>query len=241
MRCRRALTLINELLDRELGEKDRLELEAHLETCSSCRQVYEDLKMIKTMVTPAGDLEPSEGLWERLKIKLQAEVIPQLEGRKAEAIPAKFERKKIGWFPIPSPVFKYAVTGLVIMMLLAGAFFLGRNIRHSARPEIQVASSNPALQKVEEAEYYYRKAIESLLQAVRQSENGLPPEMVEVLQANLNVLDRTIDLCQQAVRARPDDLQAREYLLSAYNSKTKVLNTFLAARKSLTSSGLEKL
>ncbi|MGB9893156.1 MAG: hypothetical protein ACPLRA_01995, partial [Candidatus Saccharicenans sp.] len=210
------------------------------EECPACRQVYEDLRAMKTMVTPADELEPSERVWEKLKSRLQAEVIPQLQDRKAAVIQEKPVRKITSWFQIPSPVFKYAVASLVFLTLIAGAFFLGRNYQKPGQPEIQVASENPALQKIQEAEFYYHKAIQSLTQAL-ESTNGLPPEMVEVLQANLSVLDRTIDLCQQAVNDQPDNLQAREYLLSAYDSKANFLNNMLETKKSLTSRGLEKL
>ncbi|MDP1465796.1 hypothetical protein, partial [Klebsiella pneumoniae] len=84
------------------------------------------------------------------------------------------------------------------------------------------------------AEFYYQKAVQSLTQALESSENGLPPEMAEILQANLGLLDRTIDLARQAVNDQPDNLQAREYLLSAYSSKASFLNTMLETKKSLT-------
>ena len=241
MKCHKSLRLINELLDGELGEKDRNLLQAHFEECPACRQVYEDLKAMKTMVAPADELEPSERVWEKLKGRLQAEVIPQLKDRAAAVIQEKPVSKRTNWFQLPSPVFKYAAASLVFLALIAGAFFLGRNYQKPGQPEIQVASENPALQKIQEAEFYYRKAIQSLTQALESTDNGLPPGMVEVLQANLSVLDRTIDLCQQAVNDQPDNLQAREYLMSAYNSKANFLNNMLETKKSLSAPGLGKL
>ena len=241
MRCHQAQRLINELLDGELREQDRLQLQAHLASCAGCRELYEDLKTIKDTVVPAGEMEPSKEVWEKLKSRLQAEVIPQLEERTEAVKQQRRFGKKARWFQLPSPVFKYGLASLVFLALMAGAFFLGRNYRHWAQPEIQVASENPALQKIQEAEFYYRQAIQSLTQAVEESGNGLPPEMVEILQANLSLLDRTIELCQQAVNEQPDNLQAREYLLSAYNSKARFLNGLLETKKSLTAPGLEKL
>ncbi|MGQ9801403.1 MAG: anti-sigma factor family protein [Candidatus Saccharicenans sp.] len=241
MRCHQAQRLINELLDGELREKDRSQLQAHLDSCRDCRELYEDLKAIKDTVVPADEMEPSKEVWEKLKSRLQAEVIPQLEER-TEAV--KQERslgKRTRWFQLPSPVFRYGLVSLVFLALMAGAFFLGRHYRQAPQPGVQVAAENPALQKIKEAEFYYRQAIQSLTQAVEESGKGLPPEMVEILQVNLSLLDRTIELCQQAVNEQPDNLQAREYLLSAYNSKASFLNGLLETKKLLSTPGLEKL
>lgn len=243
MRCHQSRRLINELLDGKLCEQDRRQLLAHLDSCSLCRTLYEDLKAIKEAVVPADELEPSKQVWEKLKNRLQAEVIPQLEERQAVRLSEteKISGQKSRWFRLPSPVFRYGVATLVFLALVTGAFFLGRNSRHSTRMGVQVASENPALQKIQEAEFYYRQAIQSLTQAVEESGNGLPPDMTEILQANLSLLDRTIELCQQAVNEQPDNLQAREYLLSAYNSKVSFLNNLLETKKSLSTPGLEKL
>ncbi|MBC7349658.1 MAG: zf-HC2 domain-containing protein [Candidatus Aminicenantes bacterium] len=241
MRCHEAQRLINELLDGELREQDQSQLQAHLDSCRDCRELYEDLKAIKDIVVPAGEMEPSKEVWEKLKSRLQVEVIPQLQSGRNAVEAEKSLEKKASWFQLPSPVFKYGLASLVFLALMAGAFFLGRQYRQEPKPGVLVAFENPALQKIQEAEFYYRQAIQSLTQAVEESGNGLPPEMVEILQANLSLLDRTIELCQQAVNEQPDNLQAREYLLSAYNSKASFLNGLLETKKSLSAPGLEKL
>jgi len=237
MKCHKAWRLINELLDGEIREKDRLRLEAHLKGCSACRQVYEELKAMKALVAPAEAVEPADSVWERVKNRLQAEVIPGLQEESARNAREKLAENRIPWFKQPSTAIRYAMATIVFVALVAAAFFLGRNFEKTARPQLQAAAGNPALQKIQEAEYYYKKAIESLFQAVRESENNLPPEMVEVWQANLNVLDRTIERCQQAVNDQPDNFQAREYLLSAYNSKLNFLNNMLETKKSLVAPG----
>jgi len=237
MRCRKAQRLINELLDGELREKDRKRLQTHLDCCADCRQVYEDLKAIKTEVVPADSLEPSDRVWENLKSRLQAEVIPKLQVESAGPVKEQSRMKISRWFQIPMATFKYATAIFIFLVFIAGAFYLGQHYQKPVQPELQVASENTALKKIQEAELYYRKAIESLTQALQASDNGLPPEMTEVLQANLILLDRTIDLCQQAVNAQPDNLQARDYLLSAYNSKLNFLNNMLETKKSLATTG----
>lgn len=241
MNCRKAQRFINELLDGELREKDRQELQAHLDRCARCRQLQEELASIKEKIVPAAKMGPSDRVWEKLRSRLQAEVIPQLQAETTGPVRERTGRRIADLFRGPAPAFKYALASLVLVAFIAGAFYLGRYYQRSGQPEIQVASQNPAIQKLQEAEFYYQKAVQSLTQALESSENGLPPEMTEILQANLGLLDRTIDLARQAVNDQPDNLQAREYLLSAYSSKASFLNRMLETKKSLTATGLEKL
>ena len=240
MNCRQIHRLINDFLDGELGEKDRQQLQAHLEKCPSCRDMYEDLKAIKSGVVRAGEVEPSDRVWEKLKSRIQAEILPQLLEEPVRA--AKKPTRKISrWFGLPSPVFRYAAATLIFLFFVAGAFYLGRYYQKPGQPPVQMASQSPALQKIEEAEFYYKKAVQSLTEALESYNGGLPPELTEIVQANLNLLDRTIDLARQAVNEKPEDQQARDFLISAYNSKMNFLNNMLETKKSLTAPGLEKL
>ncbi len=240
MNCRRTRRLINAFLDGELQEKDRQQLQAHLEKCPACREVIEDLKAIKSRLVRAGEIEPSDRVWEKLKSRLQDEVIPRLLEEKAGA-DKKTARKTSSWFGLPSPVFRYAAAALVFVAFVAGAFYLGRHYQKPGQPAVQVASQSPALQKIEEAEFYYQKAVQSLTEALESYNGGLSPELTEIVQANLNLLDRTIDLARQAVNEKPEDQQAHDFLISAYNSKMNFLNDMLETRKSLAGPGLEKL
>lgn len=241
MNCRKAHLFINELLDGELREKDRQRLQAHLEKCSRCRELHEELVKIIEKIVPAGQVEPSDRVWKNLKNRLQAEIIPQLQAEATGPVKERTRRGVADMFRAPVPAFKYALATLVLLAFIAGAFFLGRYYQKSGQPEPRVASLNSAIQKLQEAEFYYQKAVQSLTQALESYENGLPPEMAEILQANLGLLDRTIDLVRQAVNEQPDNLQVREYLLSAYSSKVSFLNTMLETKKSLAATGPGKL
>jgi len=68
MRCHQAQLLINKLLDAEIKETDYRQLQVHLDSCSKCRQIYEDLKAIKSGAKAETDgaveLEPSGEIWE---------------------------------------------------------------------------------------------------------------------------------------------------------------------------------
>jgi tetratricopeptide (TPR) repeat protein len=241
MRCKKAQGLINELLDRELTEKDSQKLQAHLDRCDQCRQVYEDLKAIKTGIIAADSLEPSDRIWEKLKIRIQSEIIPELSENRLTPGVRKQEKKLSRGFRLSTPAFKYAVATFILLIFIAGAFYLGRYYQKPVQSGLEVASESLTLQKLQEAEFHYQKAIESLTQAVELSDDELPARIAEVLQANLQLLDGTIELYRQVVNEHPGSLQAREYLLGAYEAKVNFLNTMLETKKSLTGPGLERL
>lgn len=241
MNCRKAQRLINELLDGEIADKDRQELQAHLEKCDRCRELYQDLKSIKEKMVPAEAGGPSDRVWENLKNRLQSEVLPRLQAEASRPTEESSRRKITDLFRLPVPVFRYAAASLVFLAFVFGAFYLGRHYQKPGQPDLQVASQNQTLQKLQEAEFYYKKAVQSLTQVLESPGNELPPEMTEILQANLGLLDRTIDLARQAVNDQPDNWQAREFLISAYDSKLNFLNGLLETRNSLNQPGLGKI
>lgn len=241
MNCRKATLLINELLDGEIRDTDRQQLQAHLESCHSCRQLFDDLARIKERFVRSGDITPSDRVWEKLKNRLQAEIIPQLQAEENGKLIERRYRQSALFFRGPRPVFKYAFGSLVLLVFIAGAFFLGRYYQKSGKPQLRVSAGSEVLQKLQEAEYYYQQTVQSLARALESSRNGLPPEMAEILGANLELLDRTIELARQAVGEQPDNFEAREFLLSAYSSKVSFLNRMLETRKSFVAPKMEKL
>ncbi|HNS05423.1 MAG TPA: zf-HC2 domain-containing protein [Candidatus Saccharicenans sp.] len=243
MRCHQAQLLINKLLDAEIKETDYRQLKVHLDTCSKCRQIYEDLKAIKSGTKAETDgaveLEPSGEVWEKLKNKLEEEIIPGL--KEESEIKSKREpgKKPSQWPMRPSRGWRYSVVLLIILGMMAGVFFLGRySQQRPAGQRPQLANGQRVLEKIDEAGFYYRQAIESLTEATKiaAADKSFAPEMVEILQANLQLLDRTIDLCQQAVSQEPSNLRARDYLLSAYNSKLEFLNNMLETSRNFNNS-----
>ncbi|MBP6909891.1 MAG: zf-HC2 domain-containing protein [Candidatus Saccharicenans sp.] len=239
MRCHKAQLLINKLLDGEIKEKDYHQLEAHLAGCSKCSRIYEEWQAIssgaKAEAASTGELEPSAAVWEKLKSQLEAEIIPGLKEKSENKSKREPGKKPFQRLRLPGWGWRYSAALFIMLIMMAGAFFLGRyHQQQLAGPKSQLANGQQVLEKIEEADFYYRQAIESLTEAMKlaAADKGFPPEMAEILQANLQLLDRTIDLCQQAINREPDNLQARDYLLSAYNSKLDFLNNMLETSRS---------
>jgi anti-sigma factor RsiW len=83
------------------------------------------------------------------------------------------------------------------------------------------------LAKLDEAQNHYEQAVRALGEAFAAEKGALDPQVAELFERNLAVIDSTIQACRAAVRAEPDDLEARNYLLAAYTQKVALLDSAL--------------
>ncbi len=72
MNCDRALEWMSAMLDGELTAQEREQLQAHLDTCESCRAVYAELTAIDAAVA-ADQSEPPEALHDHVMIAVRDE------------------------------------------------------------------------------------------------------------------------------------------------------------------------
>ncbi len=218
MRCRKSQEYISRAIDGELSERERARLEKHLAACPDCRVLSEDLGRI---VAGAGRLatpEPSDKVWANVRTEL---------------VKARREGERIGTarppaFWLGAPALRYAgVAALALVLVVTGVVVglrLGRGGTIPAGPE---AREKYTLAKLDEAEGYYEKAIKALSEAFTSGKGFLAPEVAEVFDRNLSVIDATIQACRRSVLEAPDDLEARNYLMAAYTEKITLLDSAL--------------
>jgi len=80
MRCERARELIGAHVDGELDSGDATAIAAHLESCSSCRELMSDIKRVSGAMAALGREPVSEALLQRVKSSL-ASAAEQQEAR----------------------------------------------------------------------------------------------------------------------------------------------------------------
>jgi anti-sigma factor (TIGR02949 family) len=68
--CREALTLIAEYLDNELGTRDRVQLERHLDTCRHCYDRVEFERLLKARLAQLRETASSDALHQRINTLL---------------------------------------------------------------------------------------------------------------------------------------------------------------------------
>lgn len=221
MRCRTARKLISRSIDEKLSARKGARLERHLAGCDDCRGLAADLRRIVDgaagMETPA----PSDKVWSNIRAGLAAET----SGRTVQA--PRRPVIALGW-----PALRAAGVAVVALVLVAAGVFVGRRLGGSrTEPMGPEARERYTLAKLDEAEGHYEQAIKALGEAFAAEKGRLAPQVVELFDRNLAVVDATIQACREAVLAAPDDLEARSFLLAAYTRKITLLDSAVDLQK----------
>ena len=219
MRCRRAQEYVSRSVDGDLGPRRAARLERHLGKCDDCRAFAADVRKIVEDASGLAAPEPSDKVWRNIRAGLEAGTLrPSAEG-------APLDRRPL--FGLSLAAVRYAGAAALALVFVVTGVVVGtrlgrRDVRMS--PEAREAYT---LAKLDEAEGFYQQAIKSLGEAFAAGKGVLAPEVVELFDRNLSVIDSTIQACRAAVLAEPDDLEARNYLLAAYTKKISLLDSAL--------------
>jgi len=215
MKCRRAHKLISRSIDGRLPARTSARLERHLAACAGCRDLQADLRRIVDGASSLKTPEPSDRVWTNIR----AALIPEPPARTVMA--PRRPLIAMGW-----PALRVAAVAAVAVVLVAGGILLGR-LGRGTEPSGPEAREQYTLAKLDEAERHYQQAIKALSEAFAAEKGSLAPQVAELFDRNLAVVDATIQACRQAVVAEPDDLEARNYLLAAYTEKITLLDSAL--------------
>jgi anti-sigma factor RsiW len=223
MKCPKAHELIGELLEESISDKDRKDLEKHLESCQDCRELLTDFQNIKTQAASLPKLEPSEAVWTNILDGVRRD-------RRAKAVRSA---TTAGWWDrlfLPGrPRYAFGAA-LAMIAVIVGAIAIWKPWR-SAQVVPPADGTAFTMAKLEEAETHYQLAIQALTAAVDNQKNGLDPRTVASLDRNLQVIDDLILACKNAVRQEPQSVEARVYLLGAYKGKVEFLDNLIVAKK----------
>jgi hypothetical protein len=233
MRCRKVHEYISRSIDGELTEKKSARLESHLAGCGECRALREDLRVIVAGAARLETPQPSDAVW----LKIRSGLVRANAGRAAG--PSHAVRRPA--FGLSLPAFRYAGVAAVAIILVVTGVIVGRRLGNPTEPLGPEAREKYTLAKLDEAERYYQQAIKSLGEAFAAEKGALAPQVVELFDRNLSVVDATIRACRQAVLAEPDDLEARSYLLAAYTKKITLLDSALDLQSGRDAAGKAKI
>ena len=226
MRCRKAQKYISEYVDGTVKPRKAAGLERHIETCAACREVLADFQSLTTGARALDAPEPGDGVWRKIEARLAA------GERGRETVPAPRREAPRGWaFGLGTPALRFAGVAALALVLIASGIIIGRGLGQKGTVTYPRNSEGYTLAKLDEAERYYQKAINSLSEAFAAERGTMVPQVAEMFEKNLSVIDATIQACRQAVLKEPDDLQARNYLLTAYMDKVSFLDTALESQR----------
>jgi hypothetical protein len=221
-----------EQFERILEQQDNAALSkkalAHMEGCTACRALSEDLTAIHDMGLELGAeaITPPERVWVSLRNQLEAEGLirgPQTALRSPAHASA-------GWWSFFQ---RPAIAGAFLGLVLAAATAVGymTNIPQSSANLPQVTPPQEA-SIVPSADSVFK---EEVLTVGSDSIPGLQRQDTAVtasIRRNLQIVDNFIAMCEKSVREQPENEMAREYLYGAYQQKAELLAT--ATNRSLT-------
>jgi hypothetical protein len=228
--------LLSDYLDgEELSLDERRRIEAHLAECAECRATLEDLRDVRTQAATLVDTPPDVDLWPGVAARIaggaeQAERSPQ----KSAVPPMRSAARRIS-FTIPQLV----AAGLALMLLSGGTVWLARMGGPGTDFEPITAKDRsgdppPRDVRVGAVDAYYDQAIAELQRTLNDGRSRLDPETLQVLEANLQAIDRAIEQCRSALAADPGSVYLSTHLADAQRRKLTLLRraTALAAAKS---------
>jgi anti-sigma factor RsiW len=221
MKCSDAHKLMGDYLEGVLAPEESGKLRNHLESCEDCKELLEDFDDIAQQARELPRLEPSDAAWPAILRRVR-------EARTGAAAPLAPRKKWFETIFVPGRLIYAGAAALLLLAVVGGLVLTRRPANGNA------GLSEPdrfTLAKVEEAEKYYKLAIQALSEAVGSPKSGLDPQVAAVFEQNLREIDAAILACQTAVTRAPSDLAARVYLLGVYKNKVEFLDNVIEVKK----------
>jgi anti-sigma-K factor RskA len=214
---------LDDYVEGRLDADTRIGVERHLQTCAECRALVADLRALQDAMRTLEPHVPSQQVWNRV----------------AAAIDAETRRQRTWqWFDLSALGWRTALSAACTIALLVGGVWLAfRDVSSTLRPvpERSAAravrtpdSTQPVGTTFDVAEAHYANTINSLEQITKTESDALDTPTVEVVQANLAVLDKAIGDSREALQTDPSNDVAQESLFDALRSKVALLQDTIA-------------
>jgi anti-sigma factor RsiW len=235
---------LNAYADGSLTAAEAAEIERHVASCVSCRQLVDDVREILRATADLDLQDPPARAWTRIERAIQLEQADaarrlQPGDRDADAAHDRaadggHSRRTTG-YPTLLP-WLAAAAALVLAAAVGLRYAPGRS--PNSAPSLQVqggsaqVSSGDAAQSIEnelrQAEAHYENAIKGLEQIASAEQNALDPRTAATLQKNLAVIDQAINESRAAIRSQPASEPAQQSLIENFKTKIALLQDTVA-------------
>lgn len=211
---------LNDYADDALTGEARAEVERHLESCSVCRGVVDDLRAIASGTRTLTPIDPPPAAWMRIAAQIRKETAARRSEPDAVSSSIGGHLRRWGWLAAAAVVAIATVVGLRLGPMAP---------RRAAPPIAPAVESTPSAdaQSVEselrQAEAHYDKAIKGLEQITSAGKGALDPKTAATLQKNLSVIDQAISESRAAVQSEPNSEPAQASLLDSFKMKVSLL------------------
>lgn len=218
--------MLGEMIDGGLAEADRSQLMRHLSACADCRDELEAISTLRgdARSLPRG-IAPPRDLWSgiaaRIDERAETPTVIDLASRRP-TVRAWADRRR--WAPL-------AVAAVLLVVASSGitvALMRGT----SSEPTVAGASAPPAQDRAttafaafQPAEVEYVSAVTALETELAARRGALAPETIEVIEANLAIIDQAIAEARAALEADPSSVALSRYLSGVYRQKVDLLGS----------------
>ena len=221
MNCADLNEALVDLVDGRLDGAAQRGVERHLEACANCCALVEDLRSIRAAAFMVDRREPKAETW----LKVQAAIAAEPAKPRLVAGGVRRSLGEGGW-----PVWLGAAAALILATVIGLMPLINRSQAphdDSARDEAETPAAEDTVESVtaefEAAEKHYQKAIDDLQTIASKDTGELDPQVAQVLQKNLTVIDQAISESRAALRSQPSSANAQSGLFDALRSKVALL------------------
>jgi anti-sigma factor RsiW len=211
---------LSEYVDGELGEEERIPLEAHLQSCAECSGIVGDLRRVVRRARTLKPQGPRQDLWPEIARRI---------GATPAAAPAVVDltsrRNPRRWsFSLP----QLAAAGIALMTISGGTVWMLRTgaSQPTSAPVATVPSPHPTVVNAAarpSATQSYAAAVADLERVLADGRGQLDSTTVRVIEQNLQAIDRAIAQAQRALEADPANLYLNTHLAETMRRKLDLL------------------
>jgi hypothetical protein len=213
----------------------------HLEACSNCRGLWNDLDVIRATSSAWGAEEPvpSQRIWIALRAQLEAEglIHAPIHDPVHAPRPAGWLAALFGASGGSAPRLSLAGACLALLLVAGaltsmridpglGSFSADRasggvlSIVNPTAIPFRAAPNTPVVSETD-----LNQTLEGDIKRVMAALPGRNPSLAISLQQNLGIVDNLIAACEKSMREQPDNPVVRQYLYGAYQQKAVLLST----------------
>ena len=230
MKCSDCQDLLSDFIDNELHELKQTQVRIHLEKCTECSTVHEDLTQIVPVSRVLPTLAPQNELWDRIEDEIrELTAKPAVHGKAGNW--GRFWGYRLN-LSISMPQLAGSAIGLIALLILtASVSYRPEHITGGSPDSVLTATrgtivARPLTSVMTPEETELNGAISRYVQSIDKRRAKWDPKMQELFDRNLAIVDRSIAECRQMVLRNPNDQVAHEVLIIAYKEKLRLLEQF---------------
>jgi anti-sigma factor RsiW len=201
---------LNDYADGTLSGSQQRVVGVHLSGCSSCSDVVDNLRRVRTAVRQLPPISPPRQVWTRIERSLRA---------------SGATRRAARW--------QWLAAAAALIVAVLGGMKLS-DLRRPSSPVTApaVTADAPTAQSIaaelQQAEQHYQNAIAGLERIANSEKGSLDPQIASTLEKNLAVVDQAISESRAALKAQPSSEPAQASLLESFRAKIDLLQDTVA-------------